>query len=58
MKFLDCSGKGKVPGRSILDVGVDTALRDAGFDHRMFHARGGVFEWRRKKEKLHLDIAR
>ena len=49
MKFLDCSGKGKVPGRSILDVGVDTALRDAGFDHRMFHARGGVFEWRRTK---------
>ena len=48
MKFLDCSGGGKVPGRSILDVGVE-ALSDAGFDHRMFHERGGVFEWRRPR---------
>lgn len=49
MKFLDCSGGGKVPGRSILKVGVDTALIDAGFDQRMFNKRGGVFEWRRPR---------
>lgn len=50
MQFLDCSSGAKVPGRSILDVGVETALMDAGFDHSMFHERGGVFEWSRPKQ--------
>lgn len=50
LRFLDCSSGGKVPGRSILDVGVDAALMDAGFDENMFNKRGGIFEWRRPRE--------
>jgi len=47
--FLDCSGGGKVPSQSILDVGVETALHQAGFDLDMFHKRGGIFEWTRDR---------
>ena len=50
MAFLDCSGGGKVPGQSILTVGVEKALQQAGFDHSMFHQRGGVYDWRRERE--------
>lgn len=50
MRFLDCSGGGKVPGESILRVGVQEALLQAGFDHDMFQQRGGVYEWRRQRE--------
>ncbi|KAG8724664.1 Radical S-adenosyl methionine domain-containing protein 2 [Ceratobasidium sp. 395] len=49
MRFLDCSAGGKVPGRSILDVGVQQALQDAGFDNKMFVQRGGIFDWTREK---------
>jgi len=51
MRFLDCSGGGKVPGRSILAVGVEEALKDAGFDDAMFAERGGIFEWRRPRDE-------
>jgi len=51
LRFLDCSGGGKVPGRSILEVGVDVALMDAGFDQNMFNERGGIFEWRRPRDE-------
>ncbi|KAG8681886.1 Radical S-adenosyl methionine domain-containing protein 2, partial [Ceratobasidium sp. 394] len=49
MRFLDCSEGGKTPGRSILDVGVQQALQDAGFDDKMFVERGGIFDWTREK---------
>ncbi|KAG8738289.1 Radical S-adenosyl methionine domain-containing protein 2 [Ceratobasidium sp. 414] len=49
MRFLDCSAGGKTPGRSILDVGVQQALQDAGFDDKMFVKRGGIFDWTREK---------
>ncbi|KAB5592695.1 NADH flavin oxidoreductase/NADH oxidase [Ceratobasidium theobromae] len=48
MRFLDCSGGGKIPGRSILKVGVHQALQDAGFDQKTFVERGGVFDWTRE----------
>jgi radical S-adenosyl methionine domain-containing protein 2 len=44
-RFLDCSDNGKKPGRSLLDVGVEEAMKDAGFDEKTFFERGGVFEW-------------
>ncbi|KAB5591595.1 Radical S-adenosyl methionine domain-containing protein 2 [Ceratobasidium theobromae] len=47
MRFLDCSQGGKTPGRSILKVGVQQALKDAGFDHKAFINRGGIFDWSR-----------
>lgn len=49
MKFLDCSEGGKVPSQSILDVGVQDALNQVGFDPKMFHERRGVYEWKRPR---------
>mmetsp|Transcript_3302 Transcript_3302/g.6857 ORF Transcript_3302/g.6857 Transcript_3302/m.6857 type:complete len:388 (-) Transcript_3302:423-1586(-) len=50
MCFLDCSKGGKVPSESILDVGVEKALDQAGFDYDAFHKRGGIYEWTRERE--------
>ena len=49
LRFLDCSENGKVPSHSILEVGVERALSQAGFDHEMFQQRGGVFDWTRTR---------
>jgi len=46
-RFLNCCDSGKRPGRSLLNVGVEEALKDAGFDEKAFFERGGVFEWGR-----------
>ncbi|KLO14749.1 radical SAM enzyme [Schizopora paradoxa] len=48
--FLNCQGGDKKPGRSVLEVGVAEALKDAGFDEKTFMNRGGVFEWSRDEE--------
>lgn len=50
MRFLDCSGGGKVAGRGILDVGVAKAYTESGFDRVMFEERGGVYDWRRDRQ--------
>lgn len=47
MCFLNCSDGGKVPSESILQVGVERALSQAGFDEASFESRGGVFDWHR-----------
>lgn len=52
---MDCRDGGKKPGRSILDVGVETALLDSGFDEKTFLDRGGIFEWTREPESQPLD---
>ncbi|KIM40967.1 hypothetical protein M413DRAFT_28071 [Hebeloma cylindrosporum] len=44
------SGK-KVPGESILKVGVDAALNEAGWETEAFVERGGIFEWERSREE-------
>jgi len=49
LRFLDCSENGKIPSQSILEVGVERALGQAGFDDDMFHQRGGVYKWNREK---------
>lgn len=36
------------PTKSILEVGVQAALRDAGWDQECFIARGGVYDWSRE----------
>jgi radical S-adenosyl methionine domain-containing protein 2 len=46
-RFLNCTGGIKRPGRSILKVGVETALSDAGWDDSKFYERGGFFNWTR-----------
>lgn len=50
LRFLDCSQGGKIPGDSILDVGVERALQQAGFDSAMFQNRGGVYDWKRERK--------
>jgi len=52
LRFLDCSGNGKVPSESILEVGVERALNQAGFDHNMFNQRGGIYEWNRDRSRI------
>lgn len=47
MRFLDCSSGGKIPSSSILDVGVENALKEIRFDGENFIARGGKYEWSR-----------
>ena len=49
LRFLDCSENGKIPSQSILEVGVERALSQAGFDDDMFQKRGGIFEWTRDR---------
>ncbi|KAH8826244.1 hypothetical protein DL96DRAFT_1607554 [Flagelloscypha sp. PMI_526] len=50
MCFLNCLDGGKTPGRSLLDVGVREALKDAGWDETAFRERGGIFDWSREEE--------
>ena len=50
LSFLDCSEGGKVPSKSILDVGVEEALKQSGFDLGMFELRGGVYDWKRERK--------
>lgn len=52
MCFLDCSQGGKVPSQSILEVGVEKALSQAGFDFHMFQDRGGVYNWKRERDAI------
>lgn len=52
MRFLDCSEGSKVPGKSILEVGVWEAVQQANFDNDMFQKRGGVYDWTRKRSAL------
>jgi radical S-adenosyl methionine domain-containing protein 2 len=49
MCFLNCAGGGKVPSESILQVGVERALSQAGFDQTSFESRGGLFDWHRPR---------
>jgi hypothetical protein len=48
LRFLDCSTGAKIPSPSILDVGVDEALKAAGFDKIAYERRGGRYQWRRE----------
>lgn len=54
MRFLDCRNGSKKPSEPLLKVGVQNALKQSGFDEKMFVARGGIYDWS-KKDKLDLD---
>lgn len=47
MRFLDCSGGAKVPGPSLLEVGVEAAMRSCHFDNEAFVRRDGIYDWSR-----------
>ncbi|XP_029451678.1 radical S-adenosyl methionine domain-containing protein 2 [Rhinatrema bivittatum] len=53
MRFLNCRNGRKDPSKSILDVGVENAIRFSGFDEKMFLQRGGKYVW--SKADLRLD---
>ncbi|KAL0222035.1 hypothetical protein RCL1_001889 [Eukaryota sp. TZLM3-RCL] len=45
LRFLNCQSDSKVPTESILNVSVQEALAQSGFDQEAFLRRGGVFKW-------------
>jgi radical S-adenosyl methionine domain-containing protein 2 len=49
MRFLNCRNGSKEPSASLLDVGVQQALRGSGFDERAFRERGGVYVWSKRQ---------
>lgn len=53
MRFLDCTKGKKDPSKSILDVGVEEAMKFSGFDEVMFLKRGGRYVW--SKGDMRLD---
>ncbi|KAA0711318.1 Radical S-adenosyl methionine domain-containing protein 2 [Triplophysa tibetana] len=52
MRFLDCREGRKDPSKSILDVGVEEAIKFSGFDEKMFRIRGGKYVWSKAEMKL------
>uniref|UniRef100_A0A671KHS6 S-adenosylmethionine-dependent nucleotide dehydratase RSAD2 n=1 Tax=Sinocyclocheilus anshuiensis TaxID=1608454 RepID=A0A671KHS6_9TELE len=52
MRFLDCREGRKDPSKSILDVGVEEAIKFSGFDEKMFLIRGGKYMWSKANMKL------
>lgn len=49
MRFLDCSQGKKIPSQSILDVGVEKAFANSGFNKDLFDKRGGEYEWSKER---------
>lgn len=49
MRFLNCRNGKKEPSASLLDVGVQHALRGSGFDEQAFLERGGVYLWSKQQ---------
>ncbi|XP_020385707.2 radical S-adenosyl methionine domain-containing protein 2 isoform X2 [Rhincodon typus] len=52
MRFLDCTQGRKDPSKSILDVGVENAIKFSGFDEKMFFKRGGKYTWSKADMRL------
>ncbi|NXL10441.1 RSAD2 protein, partial [Mesembrinibis cayennensis] len=52
MRFLNCRNGRKEPSKSILDVGVEEAIKFSGFDEMMFLKRGGKYVWSKADMKL------
>ncbi|XP_062894181.1 S-adenosylmethionine-dependent nucleotide dehydratase RSAD2 [Mobula hypostoma] len=52
MRFLDCTQGRKDPSKSILDVGVENAIKFSGFDEKMFFKRGGKYKWSKADMRL------
>ncbi|XP_007522315.1 S-adenosylmethionine-dependent nucleotide dehydratase RSAD2 [Erinaceus europaeus] len=52
MRFLNCQNGRKDPSKSILDVGIEEAIKFSGFDEKMFLRRGGKYKWSKADLKL------
>jgi len=46
-RFLDSSSGGKKPSLSILEVGVENAMKNSGYDEDKFMKRGGIYNWQK-----------
>jgi len=55
-RFLDSSTGGKKPSASILEVGVEEAMKASGYDQTKFINRGGIYDWQRKDKITSKDI--
>jgi radical S-adenosyl methionine domain-containing protein 2 len=56
LRFLNCTGGAKKPSRSLLEVSLQTALSEAGFDEKMFQERGGVYDWSKPRDHGYPEI--
>eukprot|EP00029_Vermamoeba_vermiformis_P005496 TRINITY_DN1925_c0_g1_i2.p1 TRINITY_DN1925_c0_g1~~TRINITY_DN1925_c0_g1_i2.p1 ORF type:complete len:252 (-),score=83.10 TRINITY_DN1925_c0_g1_i2:9-764(-) len=45
MRFLNCQNGSKDPSQSILEVPVQVALSQSGFDDKTFVQRQGIYDW-------------
>lgn len=52
MRFLNNTNGAKEPTKSILDVGVEAAMSNSGFDYVEFIKRGGKYKWSKKSTEL------
>ncbi|CAH1767588.1 10617_t:CDS:1, partial [Entrophospora sp. SA101] len=43
--FLNCRDNKKIPSQSLLNVDVDVALQESGWDQDSFYRRSGVYDW-------------
>lgn len=50
LRFLDKGSDKETASASILDVGVQTAMKQVRWDQRAYQERGGVYEWTKGEE--------
>ena len=56
-EYLRFLNKGvKDPTKSILEIGVEEALKDVYWDERGFNERGGVYQWSKKEYDAHPEF--
>jgi len=51
MRFLDKGDGDEKVSESILEVGVQKAIKQVRWDQEEFHDRGGVYDWSSAAEK-------
>jgi len=51
MRFLNCQNGNKEPSPSILEVPVQVALAQSGFDGKSFLKRNAIYDWVKEGNK-------
>ncbi|RIA87181.1 radical s-adenosyl methionine domain-containing protein 2 [Glomus cerebriforme] len=52
LRFLNCTNNDKTPSESLLDVPVEKALMQAGWDQEAFIGRSGIYDWSRQPSNI------
>ncbi|KAA6412686.1 MAG: IFN-inducible and antiviral [Lasallia pustulata] len=56
-EYLQFLNKGvKDPTKSILEIGVEKAMKDVYWDERAFNERGGVYQWSKRGHDAHSEL--